>query len=513
MNGWPFTTQRPYPFVTVLVVVLLLALNPWFSGHALAQTVIATIPVGAGPIGVAVNPTTTRIYTANIFDGVTVIDGSTNTVVTTLSGFSGPILMAADATTNRIYVTNSGNDTLGVLDGGSNTLVTSIPVGSSPRGVAVNPTTDRIYVSNFAGNTVSVIDRTTNTVLTTVSGFSNPNFVAVSLTTNRIYVTNAGSDTLAVLDGSTNTLVTSIPVGSNPHGVAVNDATNRIYVANPGSSTVSVIDQTTNTVVTTVSGFSGPVGIDVNIITNRIFVANNGNSLLSVLDGGTNTIMATVPIGNSANGVAVNDATNHIYVANFADNTVSVIEDGPSVTPRDFYLHGTGPNNNPPTLFLDNTPPVATTAKFRDSAAVSFSGGNPWKDIGTWSATPALSAGTLTTLSDLHVWLGLKNSDDQGTRFDLRAEVYKNGSLVASGETACITGVTRNPDLAKEVSVAFGAFTPLAFNGSTDVLSLKVLTRIGTNGAGGLCGGHSNAVGLRLYFDATNRPAKFDATL
>ena len=49
------------------------------------------------------------------------------------------------------------------------------------------------------------------------------------------------------------------------------------------------------------------------------------------------------------------------------------------------------------------------------------------------------------------------------------------------------------------------------FNGTSDVLSLKILTRIGTNGAGAFCGGHSNAVGLRLYFDAVSRPSKFTA--
>jgi hypothetical protein len=31
-------------------------------------------------------------------------------------------------------------------------------------------------------------------------------------------------------------------------------------------------------------------------------------------------------------------------------------------------------------------------------------------------------------------------------------------------------------------------------------------------GAGAFCGGHSNAVGLRLYFDSADRPSKFDAT-
>ena len=46
---------------------------------------------------------------------------------------------------------------------------------------------------------------------------------------------------------------------------------------------------------------------------------------------------------------------------------------------------------------------------------------------------------------------------------------------------------------------------------SSDVLSLRVLTRIGTNGSGAFCGGHSNAVGLRLYFDAVSRPSKFTA--
>ena len=114
------------------------------------------------------------------------------------------------------------------------------------------------------------------------------------------------------------------------------------------------------------------------------------------------------------------------------------------------------------------------------------------------------------------MWLGLKNSDDQGTQFDLRAEVYKNGTLVAVvvGETRCITGVTRNPSLAKEVTVLFPTFPSVSFNGITDVLSLKLRTRIGTNADETKCSGpggsHNNAVGLRSYFDAVSRDAEFD---
>jgi len=119
---------------------------------------------------------------------------------------------------------------------------------------------------------------------------------------------------------------------------------------------------------------------------------------------------------------------------------------------------------------------------------------------------------TLTSLGPATLWIGLKNSDDQGTQFDLRAEVYIKGKLVSAGETRCITGVTRNPDQAKQIAVPFGAISEGTFN-SGDTLSVKILTRIGTNTNGtkySLPGGsHNNAVGLRLYYDAVSRSSRF----
>lgn len=178
----------------------------------------------------------------------------------------------------------------------------------------------------------------------------------------------------------------------------------------------------------------------------------------------------------------------------------------PDLPSETLSLRGTGPDANPSILFLGSAP-IALVPKYRDSAGVKFTGGNVFQEIGTWTTTP--SAGNLTSAGDLRTWIGLKNSDDQGTRFDLRAELYRNGNLVAEGLSRCIQGVTRNPNLAKEVTVAFGSFPTTVFGG-TDVLALKVLTRIGTNANGSPCGGHSNAVGLRLYFDSTNRPSSFD---
>lgn len=125
----------------------------------------------------------------------------------------------------------------------------------------------------------------------------------------------------------------------------------------------------------------------------------------------------------------------------------------------------------------------------------------------------------LTALNDVQLWLGLKSSDDQGTQFDVQVELLKNGGPVpvAAGLQRCVTGLTRNPRLATGIRVVWDAFDPVPL-APTDVLALRVSTRIGTNldetkcvpGRGST---HVSARGLRLYYDAVSRPASFDATL
>jgi hypothetical protein len=118
----------------------------------------------------------------------------------------------------------------------------------------------------------------------------------------------------------------------------------------------------------------------------------------------------------------------------------------------------------------------------------------------------------ITALGPVDAWVGLKNSDDQGTQFDVRAELYLNSVLVATGQTLCVTGITRNAANAKNVAVQIGAVTPTTFN-SGDALSVHLLTRIGTNPNGSKCAGHSSAVGLRVYYDAVSRASHLGDTI
>lgn len=174
---------------------------------------------------------------------------------------------------------------------------------------------------------------------------------------------------------------------------------------------------------------------------------------------------------------------------------------------KEFFLHESGTN-----LFFDNLTPTAAVAQFSDSTSVSFSGGNLWKQIGEWISDPSLASGDLTDISDVTSWLGLKNSDDNGTNFDLKEELYVNKTLITTSINRCITGIVRNPTSAKLVFPVFNAFSPISFDSSSDILKLKTFARIGTNADDTKCPGHNSAAGLRFYYDSTSRDTGFTST-
>jgi len=69
------------------LAVLAAGILLWNGPSLWAQTVTTTVAAGAGPVAVAVNPVTNKIYVANQnSDNVTVIDGATNGTTTLAAG-------------------------------------------------------------------------------------------------------------------------------------------------------------------------------------------------------------------------------------------------------------------------------------------------------------------------------------------------------------------------------------------------------------------------------------------
>ncbi len=153
--------------IAVFMITLFWAAQ--FSGVEARATVVddpPTLPAAElATFGVAVNPSTDRVYVANgWFRALFVIDSSTNTLITSVPVGEVPFAVAVDQITNRVYVTNFGSNSLSVIDSATSDHITDIAVGESPAKVAVNPNTNRIYVANSHSNSVSVIGGSTNSV-------------------------------------------------------------------------------------------------------------------------------------------------------------------------------------------------------------------------------------------------------------------------------------------------------------------------------------------------------------
>jgi YVTN family beta-propeller protein len=174
------------------------------------RTVTATVPVGENESGVAVDPSTHTVYvTTEKVSGnapatgdnmVSVIDGATRTVTATVPVGSGPRGVAVDPDTHTVYVANFWE--VSVIDGSTRTVTATVPAGTSPGGgVAVDPSTHTVYVANYGDNAVSVIDGSrTVTVTATVPVGKDPYGVAVDPDTHTVYVTNRDDGTVSVIE-------------------------------------------------------------------------------------------------------------------------------------------------------------------------------------------------------------------------------------------------------------------------------------------------------------------------
>jgi hypothetical protein len=148
---------------------------------------------------------------------------------------------------------------------------------------------------------------------------------------------------------------------------------------------------------------------------------------------------------------------------------------------------------------LDESAPGAGTAAFVELPGLHR--GDPYQQIGgVWAASNVNSDAACTNVYDLQLWLGLRNSDDQGTNVDLKVEVTVDG-VTSTKEFLCVKGLTRNPALAAQIDPS--DFFSIANDGTLDV-ALKVSAKISDS-----CGGHVSATGLRLYYGSAARDSHF----
>jgi YVTN family beta-propeller protein len=213
----------------VLWVGLLSALVPaaWAS-----PTLVATLPVGPRPVGVAMNPRTHRVYVADASGALFIIDGSARKVLGTVSVGGQPSAVAVDPRTNRVYLAQADPSApaLSALPGEGGAAAAVLPAGRSVSALAVHPVGARLFVGDAAAPEVVMLNAAEDTVLQVISVSGPVVALAVDQSANRLYVSVGGERPgVDVIDLASMALAHRPLPGGAPRHLIVDPHNDRLY--------------------------------------------------------------------------------------------------------------------------------------------------------------------------------------------------------------------------------------------------------------------------------------------
>jgi len=119
--------------------------------------------------------------------------------------------------------------------------------------------------------------------------------------------------------------------------------------------------------------------------------------------------------------------------------------------------------------------------------------------------TSAGGSSTLTALGHAKVWVGLKNSDDVGTKFDLLAEVLRNGVVIGSGQINDVPGGSSgfNNAVLNTINLALSSSQSFC---TGDTLSFRLSVRVAASST------HVSGT-ARLWYNDAAANSRFNATV
>ncbi|MCI4323827.1 MAG: PKD domain-containing protein, partial [Thermoplasmata archaeon] len=190
-------------------------------------------------------------------NNVSVINDTNDTVVATVEVGANPLGLGYDAGTQQIFVANEGSSNVSVINDTSNQVVATIAVGLGPYTAVYDPGRQEVFVMNAGDSTVSVISDVSESVTQVIGGVGlSPTTAAYDPGTGELFVTNnggPGNSTVGVISDATNAVVAEIPVGNAPFGATFDPRTGEVFVSNSGYDTVSVISGSIGRVVDTLA--------------------------------------------------------------------------------------------------------------------------------------------------------------------------------------------------------------------------------------------------------------------
>ncbi len=279
------------------------------------------------------------VYVSNFDDStVSVIDAEGGSVVRTVAVDDGPIGVAGSPDGTRVYVAAFQAGTLSVLRTGDDRVIASVPVGESANSVAVTPDGAFIAVTDTAAERVAIVDADTLEVLARVPGGRQPSGLAIDGAGRLAFTSNfsGASVTVVDLDARRRRAIIQLPfmtASDGILGVAIAPATGQGYVTSfYKSSARSVQVDTLRSVRQAFPFLNGarPEAVVTNAAgTLAYFIghdAGTGTGRLSFMRMPEDEVIATILVGPVPEALALSPDETQLYVTNTGTNNVSVVD-------------------------------------------------------------------------------------------------------------------------------------------------------------------------------------------
>jgi YVTN family beta-propeller protein len=287
---------------------------------AAAPKVVATIPAGEGPDGIAVDGNTVWVSNSR-GNALTSLDTETNK----RTGEPVPVGQNPDqvvAEGGVVWVANTDSGTVTRLQAAPESdTPAEITVGAGPEGLSLGA--KFLWVANGDSDNVSRIDRVNVTRLDPPIGVGNKP-IGIFAGKQAIWVTNSADGTVSAIDPSTLEVGDPVSVGTNVR--AVIERLGSVWVSSVGEGTVTRLNPESGAI----EGDPIKVGDrpkEMAVLDGYVWVVNEGSNSVSRIDPEAGKVVGSpIPVGKKPVGIAVGAGS--LWVANNASNNVTRIDPG-----------------------------------------------------------------------------------------------------------------------------------------------------------------------------------------
>jgi serine/threonine protein kinase/DNA-binding beta-propeller fold protein YncE len=284
-----------------------------------APSVVATIPAGNGPDGIAVDGHTVWVSNSD-GNSLTRLDTRSNKAV------GGPVPVGRNpdnvaAANGVVWVANTDDGTVTRLQAdlapGTSRIV---PVGAGPEGLSLGKRF--VWVANGDGDSVSRIDRASATTAGSPIAVGNKP-IGLFVGEESVWVTNSFSRTVTRIDPSSATVVGQpVRVGKNIRSVT--EGLGYTWVSSVDEDTVTRLDPKSGTVV------GAPITVgdrpkEMASAGGLLWVVNEGGNSVSRIDPKAGKVVGSpIRVGKTPVGIAAGAGS--VWVTNNASDTVTRID-------------------------------------------------------------------------------------------------------------------------------------------------------------------------------------------